>query len=473
VGRAKPSAVATPAITPQPGPQTSLLKCPIFDVLFGGARGGGKTFGMILDFIEHAATYKELAKGIFFRRIAKNLEDVKDETRLIFPRLGGRWLKGDGTWEFGPGPCEGATLKFRHLWDSVSASAYLGHQYTWMCVEEITQWPHSRPIDEVKATLRSAQGVQVKFRATGNPGGVGHSWVKARYVTPAPRGYVPIENPQTGDLRCFIPSRLEDNPALMEGDPAYQNRVFGHLPPHMKKAWRWGDWDIVAGGFFEDVWVPDRQILPRFEPPLDLRHFRSFDWGSAVPSSLGLWVEWDGRPLPSGRHIPRGSFVRYNEWYAVKRDPQGFAVPNEGLRLTNDQIGQKIAEMSRNRRWSGCVADPSVFVGQGGPSIFKQIKAAAKNHGHILVMREADNSRPAGWQKLRDMLEESSKDPAERPGFYVTENCTDWIRTVPVLTADDKNLEDVDTDQEDHAADETRYAVMHRRRTMTRGKLEL
>lgn len=450
---------------PQPGPQTALLSCPCFEVLYGGARGGGKTDGMLGDFAAHAGRYGKDASGVFFRRRAKNLEDVIRRSLAIYSPLGASFVGGNtDTWTFP----NGATLKFRHLWDEKAAEDYQGHAYTRVYFEELSQWPDSRAIDRLRATLRSAAGVPTGFRATTNPGGPGHNWVKARYVAPAPGGYVPILDPETGKDRVFIPARLEDNRILTDADPEYERVIMGAGSAALVKAWRWGDWDIVAGGFFDAVWRGDRHVLPSLDPPAGRGSFRrSFDWGSASPASLGLWWESDGNPLDSlgGRIFPRGSLIRFAEWYTVAKDRGGLVRPNEGLRINNQDLGAGIAKRSQGRRWRNCVADPSIFAEQGGPSIYDQMREGAKALGGIAFDR-ADNSRVAGWQRVLDMLGEAAKDVPERPGLWVTEDCVDFIRTVPVLQADQRNPDDLDTDAEDHAADDTRYAVMAARRGM-------
>lgn len=450
---------------PNPGPQTALLACPIYEVFFGGARGGGKTFGMLLDFLEHATTYGASANGVFFRRTAKQLEEVIREATAMFPSFGGRWLKQDATWVFESGPAKGARLKMRHLWDAADASNYLGHAYTWICFEEITTWPTPEPIDMLRGTLRSAAGVPVKFRATGNPGGAGHNWVKARYITPAPGGYTPIKDPRTGMEYVFIPSRLEDNPALTRNDPTYEARLRAAGSPALVKAWRYGEWDIVAGGFFDHVFRFDRHVIPsvareQIGAESGWRFRRSFDWGHASPSSLGLWAIAAEDKRIADRHIPRGSAIRLDEWYTVAKDESGNIKANEGMRLSNESLGSGIGRRSANRIWSGCVADPSIFKGAGGPSIYDQMVKGAKDAGFAdLNFGEADNTRIPGWQHMLEMLEEAGKDRSERPGIWVLDDCEHWLRTVPILQRDAKHQDDVDTEQEDHAADETRYLI--------------
>lgn len=296
----------------------------------------------------------------------------------------------------------------------------------------------------------------------------GNSWVKARYIDPAPKGYKVVTDRETGTQRVFIPARLEDNPALTQNDPGYERRLRSFGSPGLVKAWRWGIWDIVAGGFFDDIWRPDRHVLPVRAIPASWRRRRSFDWGSTSPASLGLWAVADGSEQIKGLDVvfPRGSLIRIGELYTVQRDEHGIAQPNVGLRWSNERLGMAIAKASSSwPSWSGCVADPSIFTGSGGPSIYKQLRDAAKTAGHTLVFTRADNSRVAGWQSMRTMLEESGKDRAEKPGLWIMENNIDWIRTVPVLQRDRTKGDDVDTEAEDHAGDDTRYACHTKVRT--------
>ena len=456
MGRRAQARSPTVVWEPQPGPQTALLACPIHEVFYGGARGGGKTDGMIGDAIDHIMTYGEGAKCLFVRRKFKNLKRVIQRAKQLCFLLGARWIAGDNTIEFP----NGGTLEFTHLWNEDAAEDHQGYDYTWICFEEITQWPDPKAADKMRGTLRSSKGIPVFFRATGNPGGAGHNWVKARYISPAPNGYAVITDPTTGLQRVFIPSRLEDNPLLTEGDPDYEKRLHQTGPAYLVKAWRWGLWDIVAGGFFDHVWDPTKHVLPAFTPPADWQRCRSFDWGSAKPASLGLWAVSPGQMLTIGTRqiwMPKKSLVRTGELYTVQTDQMGIPKPNVGLNLRNSELGARIAKVSEGVRWRGCVADPSIWNESGGESIYEQLRKGSKAVGHNLVFKKADNERKAGWQKMLDMLEESRSDRAESPGIWVTENNVNWIRTVPVLQRDESDGDDVDTEGEDHAGDETRY----------------
>lgn len=472
---------------PQAGPQEDLVTTykGVFEVFYGGARGGGKTDGMLGDFLlNQVIPHGPHARGMFFRRRAERLEDVVRRSKEIYTRTGAAWKEQKKTWEWP----NGATLRFRHLWDLKESEDYKTYSLTWVCFEQAEEWPDPEPIMRIIGAVRSAEGVPTVIRLTGNPGGIGHSWIKARYYDPAPAGRKLIHDDRTRQDRVFIPAKLEDNPTLRKGDPDYEYRILNAGSPQLVKGWRHGVWDIVAGGFFSDAWMPDiklgLQLLKPFPIPESWELMRSFDWGSAKPSSLGLWALTDGEPLPADHPIypnklfPAGSFVRIGEWYTVRRDSSGFPIPNKGLRLTNDQLGAGIAAachtVAPERTWDYSVADPSIFTESGDRSIYERLVegSAAWYHERAqgngsnpppedeIEFDRANTDRSSGWQRLLEMLRESAKERPEGPGLWCMEHCTEWLRTFPTLPADERKPDDVDTKAEDHAGDETRYAVM-------------
>ena len=171
-------------------------------------------------------------------------------------------MKQAQTYVFTSGPAKGARLKFRHLWDAAAADSYQGHAYTWVCTEELTQWPVPLPINMIRATLRSANNVPCVFRATANPGGAGHHWVKAMYVEPNRAGYEVLVDPESGERRVFIPSTLENNRILTDSDPRYEARLRALGSHNLVKAWRYGDWDIVEDGMFKRHWFTVIEAVP-------------------------------------------------------------------------------------------------------------------------------------------------------------------------------------------------------------------
>jgi Terminase large subunit, T4likevirus-type, N-terminal len=187
--------------------QMALLECSVFEVFFGGARGGGKTDGMLGEWIRHADLYGPYAIGLMLRRTRTELIETIERSRAIYSLLGWKYNETDKMWR----ATNGARLRFAYLERDADADQYQGHSYTRLYVEEIGTFPSPAPIFKLMATLRSSAGVPVGFRATGNPGGPGHQWVKARYIDPAPLGNRIIRDEQTGLKRVFIPSKVDNN----------------------------------------------------------------------------------------------------------------------------------------------------------------------------------------------------------------------------------------------------------------------
>ncbi len=428
-----------PVWAPQPGPQTAYLACPIFEVCYGGARGGGKTDGALGDWAKHAQEFGEHASGVFFRRELVQLDDVIGRSKVLFTPLGARYQDQKKTWIFP----NGAVLRFRPLERDGDAEKYQGHSYTRVYIEELTNYPDPGPVMKLKATLRSGVGVPVGFRATCNPGGPGHHWVKARYIDPAPGGYEVLAD-EDGLERVFIPAKLQDNSLLLDNDPTYVSRLKQAGSEALVRAWLNGDWDVIEGAYF-DCWRADQHVIEPFAIPDWWTRFRSLDWGSAAPFSVGWWAVSDGTQV-NGRSYPPGAMIRYREWYGAKK-------PNVGLKMTAEQVARGIVQRTpKGEKIMYTVADTSVFDWDGGPSIGERMHGAG-----LKRLRKSDKRREPGWDQMRQRLL-----GADRPMLYVFKTCTDFIRTIPALQHDEIKVEDVDTNGEDHVADETRYACMSR-----------
>jgi len=413
----------------------------VFEVFYGGARGGGKTDGMLGEWLAHAGRHGKHAIGLMVRRRRTELVETIERSKALYAPLGATWHEQDKMWRMP----NGARLRFAYLENDADADNYMGHNYTRVYIEEIGNFPSPKPVMKLMATLRSGAGVPVGFRATGNPGGPGHQWVKARYIDPVPGGWKIIKdsfkNPFTGEKaereRVYIPSRLTDN-AYLNG-PEYVATLQMSGSDTLVRAWLEGDWDIVDGAYF-DCWSAERHVVRPFTPPEHWTRFRSFDWGSARPFSVGWWAVATEAFEAEGKLIPAGALVRYREWY-------GAAEPNVGLKLTAEQVAEGIAQRDGGDAISYSVADPAIFSQDGGPSIAERMWVAGK-----ILFRKADNRRVAahgamgGWDQMRArMIGEDG-----RPMIYCFSTCTDSIRTIPALQHDDSRPEDVDTDGEDH-----------------------
>ena len=447
---------------PDPGPQTALIACPVFEVFFGGARGGGKTEGSIGDWIQHQDKYAANAVGVFFRRTLRQLEEVIARTREIFPHLGAKYHEQKSEWTMK----NGARLKFRYIERDSDAQEYQGHSYTRVYVEEVTNFPSPAPINMLRATLRSARGVPVGLRLTGNPGGPGHNWVKARYITPDPAGYKVIREWTDGYAgeagqwmeRVFIPSKLSDNSSLKAsgGLTQYVGQIRQAGSEQLVAAWLEGNWEMIDGAFF-DCWdervhvLPANTWLPRI--PAYATRFRALDWGYARPFCV-LWL------AVSDGHwgLPEDALLVYREWYGWT------GMPNVGVRMNPDQVARGINERESESVQYG-VADPAIWIRDGGPPIGETLAI------YGAAFRRADNKRIPGWAEVRGRLvgrpdttwDGEARSRPNVPLLYILDCCSEGlIRTISSIQHDEKNVEDVDTDGEDHAVDTLRYGCMSR-----------
>lgn len=453
--------------------QEKFISCPADDVGFGGARGGGKSDAVIGDWINHEAIYKQAAVGLAFRRQRTELVELIERAKQILLPIGYKWFEQDKYFK-GPG---GGRLRFSYLESDSDADAYQGHSYTRLYPEEMGTFPNEGPINKLQATLRSGHGVACQMKGTCNPGGPGHQWVKARYsLSGRPEKPVyqefefvnPFNKAKLKKTRMFIPSKVKDNKYL--GDD-YVANLYQTGSAQLVDAWIHGDWDVIQGAFF-DCWNYDRHVIKPFEIPDGWLRFRSGDWGSAKPFSIGWWavvgddyqVEGGGMAGPKfepgatggGCVLPRGSLVRYREWYGSP------GAPNTGLKLPADQVALGILEREaagEDKKIKYSILDPAAFASDGGPSISERM--AVKG----VAWSKADNKRVSrkgamgGWDQMRARLVGDSEG---RPMIFFFNTCKDSIRTIPALQHDETNPEDLDTDGEDHAADEVRYACMSR-----------
>jgi len=443
---------------PQPGPQKALVDCNTPEVFFGGARGGGKTDGVLGKWALKAKRYGERFSAKGFRKTGLSFEDTIERAKEIYLPLGARYTAS-------PMPLfrfqNGARIRFGYLESPKDAENEQGKNLTDAWVEEAGQYSDPKVIDKLYGALRSAHGVPTQLILTANPGGSGQLWLRERYkLVPFPRGPKLLTRTSvTGEVirMAVIPSRLTDNRELLESDPLYKSRLSFTGSAELVRAWLDGDWNAVEGAFF-DEWSEAKHVVAPFAIPADWLRFRSMDWGSARPFSVGWWavvgddfsVHSADQSIPH-RKIPRGAIVRYREWY-------GASAPNVGLKLTAEQVAEGIKSREAGETISYGVLDPAAFAQDGGPSIAERMAASG------VYFRPADNKRVArdgamgGWDMMRQRL----RGEDGKAMLYVFSTCRDFIRTVPVLQHDEAKPEDIDTDAEDHAADEARYGCMSR-----------
>jgi len=432
--------------------------------LLEGTRGGGKTDALIMDFAQHVGRgFGQNWRGILFRRTYKQLDDVVAKTYRWFPRIfpDAKFNKSDFTWTFG----SGEQLLLRHFDGPTDYWSYHGHGYPWIGWEELTNWPNLEGYESMMSCCRASHpGMPRKIRATANPFGVGHNAVKRRFIDPAPV-CVPVAD-ESGRKRVRIHSSILENKILLENDREYLATLNAISDPNKRAAWRDGSWDITSGGMFDDLWEADRHVVRPFKIPPSWYVDRSFDWGSTKPFSVLWWAESNGESVKTddGRTIlvPKGTLFCINEWYGSTGEP------NKGLKMTSAKIAAGITEMEASMVASGLIqglprpgaADSAIYTKDDDQSIADKMAAAGVTW---LPSTKGPGSRVNGWELIRGRLEAGKTIPIEEPAMFIFETCRNIIRNLPTLPRDERKLEDVDTDAEDHDGDATRYRLMTKR----------
>jgi hypothetical protein len=427
---------------PQPR-QKILLDCPYKEVFFGGARGGGKSNGILGKYGLKSSHYKHV-NAIFFRKELPQADDLIEEAKEIYLPLGAHWRDQKKIFEFPTG----SRVRFRPLESEKDAEKYQGQNLTDCAVEEAGNYPDPKPIDKLFGALRSKHGVPTQLLLTANPGGVGHLWIKERYIDPAPLGLKALLRrlPNGKDHKyIYIPSKVQDNRILLTKDPDYINNLYLVGSETLVKAWLEGDWSIIEGAYFSEFSIP-RHVIQPFKIPKRWKKYIGFDWGFNSPFCAVWGAVSDGKDdagneiyTSDGRHIQKGAIVVYREY--------------SGTHTPNENIAREILRLSKDEEITLAVADPSIFNSNGGETIADQFNRAG------LVFRPADNERVAGWQQLRKRLR-PELDPKVQPMVYFFNNSSYLIKTIPTAPIDEKHPEDLDTAFDDHALDAFRYLLM-------------
>lgn len=417
---------------PQPGKQTQALTYRVFEEFYGGARGGGKTevgLGWLSIDIEHPR-YRALV-------IRKNTDDLKnwlDRAKVLYQPLGADFIGQPAEIRF---PW-GASIRTGHLKDDNAYEKYQGQEFCRMLIEEIQQIKKEELYLKLISSCRSViPELKPRIFATGNPGGRGHAWVKKRFVDVAPPMQT-YKDPVTGRHRVFVPATVDDNPLLKKNDPGYIHFLEG-LPDALKKAWRYGRWDIFAGQYFSE-WDPSKHVIKPFSIPVTFKKFGGYDHGRAKPACFKWYaVDYDG------------SVICYRELYVNKEDGSP--------RWEAEQIAREVYSITErnNETLDYVVADSAIFSKTGHAETIAEIfqkNGVGRSGGCIPLLIPSHKDRIAGWAIMHQYL---YHDAHMQPRLRYFETCYDSIRTLPEQIYDDNNPEDLDSDGEDHAADVDRY----------------
>lgn len=419
--------------------QIEALQTNAFETLYGGARGGGKTDAGIVWLLKEIKNPR--LRALVIRRNADDLSDWLDRARRMYQRYGAVFTGQPATVKFP----SGAIIRAGHLKDDQAYTKYQGHEYQRMLIEEVTQIPDETRYLQLLGSCRSTvPNLAARVFLTTNPGGVGHQWVKQRFVDVAAPGTKYTD--QTGRTRIFIPARVEDTPQLANNDPGYIAFLEGlkDKNPELWKAWRLGDWDTFAGQFFS-IFNRRTHVINPFIPLKNALIFGGLDWGRVDNFSFHL-TEVERIDL-EGTHFFR-SRVFCEVYGTEKTVPEWVRIIKEKIKFYN----LTLSDISWIR------ADTQIFnknIDTAVLDIYTQFVNCDERFRTLL--RPANKDRIGGWENLQNWF---SIAPDGKPYLQFTSDCINAIRVIPSLIHDENKVEDVDQEGENDAADSIRYLHM-------------
>ena len=425
---------------------------PEYEALYGGAAGGGKSDALVIEALRqvHIPHYKAL----ILRKTYPQLAELIDKSLAYYPRAlpRARYNASAHCWTFP----SGAKILFGSMQYTKDRTRYQGQAYDFVAFDELTHFTWEEYSYLFSRNRPNGPGTRVYIRATANPGGVGHGWVKERFITAGrpmqtiweqvrwrdPEG----REHQNRQSRIFVPSSVFDNPALLQNDPLYVQRLAA-MPQAERDALLYGDWDTFSGQVFTE-WRNDpghyadrlhTHVISPFQVPESWSVWCGLDWGYSRPFSVGWYAVDHDRRL-----------YRIREYYGCT------GTPNTGVRLEPSEVARKIRQIEvedpnlKGRRIHR-VGDPAIWGSQGTESI------GALMERERVYFEKGDHARIDGKMQIHHRL---AFDEDGVPMLYVFDTCRHFIRTVPNLVYDETDVEDVDTGGEDHIYDELRYVCM-------------
>lgn len=437
---------------PQPK-QIEFMQRPEYECLYGGAAGGGKSDALLIEALRQVGVKNY--RGLIFRKTYPQLEALISRSIELYGRAfpGIKYNDSKKVWLFP----SGAKIFFGYMNHEKDKYNYQGKPYDFIAFDELTHFTYSQYMYLMSRNRPTGAGTRVYIRATANPGGVGHGWVKDRFITAAPpktriKSMYPVVTPDGKMInlertRIFIPSTVFDNQELLKNDPNYL-ATLAALPEAEKNALLYGDWNSFDGQVFRE-WVNDpahyedqkfTHVIEPFLIPAHWKIYRGFDFGYAKPFSVG-WYAVD----------ENGKIYRIREYYGCKG-------PNKGIEIDPVQIAQNIRQienddpMLKGKRIIG-IADPSIFDESRGESVARMMARSP----NLIYWTGGDNNRIPGKMQYHYRF---AFDENGDCMFQVFNTCRHFIRTIPALVYDESNVEDIDTDMEDHIYDECRYVLM-------------
>lgn len=408
-------------VTPK---QKSFLDADADEVLFGGAAGGGKSYGQIIDAFLYAlknAGSKQLILRRTFPELEKSLIRVSLE---LYPKEVYTYNNSNHTGRFK----NGSIIDFGYCDNERDVYKYQSAEYDTIRFDELTHFTETM-YTYLISRLRGANSFKKQVKSSTNPGGVGHQWVKDRFVDPAPPG----ETFETDHgTRVFLPSLVADNSFLMEADPDYIKRL-KNLPENQKRALLYGNWDIFEGTYF-NMWNPEIHTVPYIPLPSWWRRYVTMDYGRDMFAAYFVAVDEIGN-----------AYV-YKEIY------------QSGLLVT--EAAQRLKEIT-TEPIEAYYAPPDLWNKHSDTG--RSTAEIMADQGIMLV--KANNDRVQGWYDLAEWLKPIKDEQGQTTArLKIFESCRNLIRTLPALQYDERNPNDTAREPHEltHAPDAIRYFVAGR-----------
>lgn len=410
------------------------------EVLFGGAAGGGKSYGQLADALIYALKYPK-SKQLILRRTYPELEHSLIMTSLgFFPGDICKYSSSARKWQF----INGSVIEFGYCAVQSDVIRYQGAEYDVVRFDELTHFTEEQ-YTYLISRIRGVNNYPKMVKSSTNPGGIGHGWVKRRFIDGAVPGEVNVDK-ETGAKRLFIPSFVTDNVFLMEADKEYIKRL-NQLPEKERKALLCGEWDVYDGQVFAEWqnYLPGKKtrrwshVIEPFEIPDTWRRYRAFDFGYAKPFAVS-WFAVDND----------GVAYNYRELYGCTGEP------DVGIKWTAQRIANEIRKIEdteeKGMHITG-IADPAIWnsTGSAEGSIAEMMEKSG------VYFEKGNHDRLAGKMQVHYRL---AFDDEGIPMIYFFDTCKNMIRTLPNLMYDSVRPEDVDTTGEDHLYDALKYFLM-------------